>query len=365
MSLLSRYIASEYLKLLAILLAALVIVFVTIDSLDKVRWYIKYNPSFLSVVEYFLFKLPKIISDLLPFALFLTSLLTLGLLTKNNEIVPMMSAGINIIRITMPILLVGGIVSIMSFFLNGIFVPATYKQSRVIQKEKIEKEGIHGTFLQNKIWLRIDRKTLLYAQLVDAKKNAMFGVHFYMLGEQIPIRSEIEAQSLHHETGRWVLSHGVDIKYDKNGTVFRKSFIRKEIQIEKTLLEMQQMEVNPDEMSYQKLRLYINQLEKDGMDANRYQVDLHRKYAFPFSNFVLAFLGIPIAFKYFNLRQASMAKPILLGLGIVLFYWLSFSITYSMGRLETLSPVVAGWGHHILFLTAGAVLFVNFHRALR
>ena len=59
MSLLSRYVLSEYLKWLAILLATLVMVFVTIDSLDKVRWYIKFNPTFLSVVGYFILKMPK------------------------------------------------------------------------------------------------------------------------------------------------------------------------------------------------------------------------------------------------------------------------------------------------------------------
>ncbi|MEK7747719.1 MAG: LptF/LptG family permease [Nitrospirota bacterium] len=364
MALLSRYLLSEYLKWLAILLTTLVMVFLTIDSLDKVRWYIKYNPTFLSVLEYFILKVPKIVSDLMPIALFLASLVTLLLLAKNNEIVSMMSAGISMVRITMPILIVGGVVSAIFFFLNGAFIPATYKQARIVQLEKIENGGsvgARGTFVQNKIWLRVSRQTLLYAQLVDTKKNAMFGVHLYYLGNLIPMEAEIEAASLSHEIGGWILSNGVHIQYQQDGTVSKTPFVRKTVQIEKTLLEIQRLEIKPDEMTYEQLRLYIDQLKKDGLNANRYEVGLNRKYAFPFSNFVLAILGIPIAFKYMNLKQGGMARPVLLGLGVVLLYWLSFSITYSMGRLETLSPWVAGFGPHIVFLALGIVLLINLH----
>jgi lipopolysaccharide export LptBFGC system permease protein LptF len=191
----------------------------------------------------------------------------------------------------------------------------------------------------------------------------MYGVHFYYLGNQIPIEAEIEAESLRHEVGGWVLYNGVQVDYQQDGTVSRSPFVRKEIQIEKTLLEIQQMEVKPDEMTYDQLQLYIDQLTKDGLNANRYQADLNRKYAFPFSNFILALLGIPISFQY--LRQSGMTKPVLLGLGVMLLYWLSFSISYSMARLEGLSPILSGWGPHLLFLVVGMVLFLKLHRTAR
>jgi lipopolysaccharide export system permease protein len=254
---------------------------------------------------------------------------------------------------------VGAAISVLFFMLNGSFIPSTYKQSNLVQREKIQKKG-GATFLQNKIWLRINGRTLLYTRLVDAKKNAMYGVHFYYLGSPLPIEREITAALLRYEMGKWILSNGVDLRYQKDGTVLRIPFITKEIQIAQTLLEIQKMEIQSDEMTYDQLRLYIDQLQKDGLNANRYQVDLNRKYAFPFSNFVLALLGIPIGFQY--LRKSGMAKSFLLGLGVVLLYWLSFSITYSLGRLEQIPPWLSGWGPHLFFLTAGMVLLIRLHR---
>jgi lipopolysaccharide export system permease protein len=361
MSILPKYILTEYLKFLLILLAALLVIFCTIYFLERINWFSQRQVPFFLIVEHLLLRLPKMVSDLMPLALFLSSLLTLGTLAKNNEIIPMMSAGISIVAITAPILLVGLAMSGIFFFLNGSVIPSAYKAARVVQKEWIEKKGMGGTLLQNKIWIRLNGKTLLYTRLVDAKKNRMHGVHFYYLGSETPITAEIEAETLHHEKGRWILSNGVDIRHEKDGTTLRTPFSRKEIQIGKTLLEMQQIEVEPDEMTYAQLESYVDQLKKDGLNSTRHQVDLGRKYAFSLSHLIVVFLGITIALRY--LQQGGISKSVLVGLVIFLLYWLSISVCLSMGKTEVLTPVQAVWGPHILFLLLGGYPFFHLHRA--
>jgi lipopolysaccharide export system permease protein len=301
------------------------------------------------------------ISDLMPLSLFLSCLLTLGTLAKNNEIIPMMSAGISIVRITAPILLIGAAMSVIFFFLNGSFIPSAYKAAQAVQKEGIEKREMGRTLFQNKIWIRLNGKTLLYTQLVNAKTNRMDGVHFYYLGSATPIEAEIEAKTLHYENGQWILSNGFDIRHEKDGTTLHTPFVRKEIQIGKTLLEMQQIEVEPYEMTYGQLKSYVDQLKKDGLNHIRYQVDLDQKYAFSFSNFIVVLLGIGIAFRY--LQQGGISKSVLVGLVIFLLYWLSISIFLSMGKTETLTPVQAVFVPHLLFLFLGGCQFCNLHRA--
>jgi len=360
MAILPRYILIEFLKLLTILLTALLMIFFTIYFLERMNWFLERQASLSLVAQHLLLKLPKMISDLMPLALFLSSLLTVGILSKNNEIVPIMSAGISIVALTTPILLIGAVMSGIFFYLNGSFVPSTHKAARVIQKERIEKGGIGGTLLQNKIWIRLNGKTLLYTRLVDSKKNGLVGVHFYYLGGQQPIEAEIEAEMLHFEKGQWILLNGVQIDYEKDGTTLRTPFARKEVKIGKTLLELQQMEVEPDEMTYDQLQSYVDQLKKDGLNRTRYQVDLYRKYALPLSNFILVLIGVAIASQYS--RQRAIAKSVLTGLAIFLLYWLSLSITLALGRMEILSPVQASWGPHILFLLLGGYQFYHLHR---
>ena len=361
MAILPRYILIEFLKLLMVILTALLMIFITIFFLERISWFSEGQVPFFLVVQYFLLKLPKMISDLMPLALFLSSLLTIALLSKNNELIPMMGSGMSMAEITIPMLLFGMAISCIFFFLNGSYVPATYKAARVIQKEKIEKRGIGGTFVQNKIWIRLSGKVLLNTKLIDAEKKKLAGVHFYYLGHEQPIDTEIEAEMLNFEKGQWILLNGVQIDYQKDGTALRTPFVRKEMQIEKTVLELQRMEVEPDEMTYGQLQSYINQLEKDGLKSTRYQVDLDRKQTFSLSNFVVVLLGVTTAFLYAAQKQRAISKSTLIGLAIFLLYWLSLSATLSLGRTEQLSPLQAGFLPHILFLLFGGYQFLKLH----
>ncbi len=362
MPILPKYILIEYLKFLALLLTALLMIFCTIYFLEKIHWLSQGDVSFFLVIQHLLLKMPKMISDLIPLALFLSCLLTLGTLAKNNEIIPMMGAGISMMAIAAPILMVGAAMSVIFFLLNGSVIPSSYKAAQVVQKEGIEKKGIGGTLLQNKIWIRLNGKTLLYTRLVDAKKNRMNGVHFYYLGDEIPIEAEIEAEMMNFENGRWILSSGVDIRHEKDGTVLRTPFAKKEIELGKTVLEMQQLEAAPDEMTYTQLQSYVDQLKKDGLNSIRYQVALGQKQAVSFSNFVLVLLGITIAFRY--LRESGISKSVLVGLVIFLLYWLSISVSISMGKMEILTPMQAVWGPHILFLLLGSYQFSRLHKVI-
>ncbi len=360
MPILTRYVLAEYLKFIGLLLGALLMVYFTIHVLEKMKRFSELSVPFFWIAQYLILKLPKMISDLMPLALFLATLLTLGALSKNNEVVPIFSAGISIVWLTLPILFVGGMVTALFFVLNGSVVPSTYKRARVIQQENIEKRG-GATLFQNKIWFRLNSQTLLYTQVVHPEENAMYGVHLYYLGNAMPIAEEIEAESLRVGAGgQWVLSNGTRLRYQKDGTMIRSSFLQEEVHLGKTLVEIQQIDVQPEEMTYTRLSSYIDQLQRDGLDATRYQVGLQQQWAFPFANFILVLLGIPIALQY--LQRGGTAKSVLFGLVVVLLYWLLLSIAASFGRLQIVSPFVAGWGPHVLFLLMGASLFLRLHR---
>jgi lipopolysaccharide export system permease protein len=348
-----------------VILTALLMIFMTIYFLERISWFSEGQTGFFLIAQYFLLTLPKTITDLMPLALFLSSLLTVSLLSKNNELIPMMGSGMSIAAITAPMLVFGMGIGFIFFFLNGSFVPATYKAARIVQKEKIEKRGMGGTFIQNKIWIRLNGRVLLTTKLIDAENNKWVGVHFYYLGQKQPLDKEIEAETLHFEKDQWVLLNGVQIVYQKDGTTLRIPFVRQEVHIEKTVLDLQHIEVAPDEMTYEQLHAYIHQLEKDGLKSTRYQVDLDRKQAFSLSNFIVVLLGITIAFLYAGQKQKAISKSVLVGLAIFLLYWLSLSVFVSLGKTGQLSPLQAGFLPHILFLFFGGWQFLRLHQTIR
>ena len=359
MPLMTQYVLKEYLKFLGLLVGALSIIFFTIHFLEKSRFFSQADAPFFVITQYLLLKIPKMILELMPISMLLAALLTLGTLSKNNEVVPIMNAGVGLLGIAAPLLFIGGAVSILFFLLNGSFIPFTQAWASAVHQEKIERRD-GAVFLKNKIWFRINANTLLYTQLVNAKENTLYGVHLYYLGDKTPITKEIEAESLRHEHGQWVLHRGVRLHYQKNRSILRIPFEREEIQLSKTLFDMQQTEVRPNEMSYAKLSSYVDEMKNDKLNAIPYQVALHSNMAFPFANFIMTLLGIPLSFSY--LRKGGMGKNIMAGLGVALLYWLVLSIALSLGRLQTIPPFLAGWGGHFLFFVLGLFLFFNCHR---
>jgi lipopolysaccharide export system permease protein len=83
-----------------------------------------------------LFALPTIIAMSAPFACLVGTLMTVGRLTSDNEILVMLSSGLSYRTVFLPAITVGIFISLMSFFTNDVLLPA-------------------GTVQFNKLWRRI------------------------------------------------------------------------------------------------------------------------------------------------------------------------------------------------------------------
>jgi len=83
-----------------------------------------------------LFSLPTVIAMSAPFACLVATLMTVGRLTSDNEILVMLSSGLSYKIIFFPAIFIGIIISLLSFFTNDVLLPA-------------------GTIQFNRLWRRI------------------------------------------------------------------------------------------------------------------------------------------------------------------------------------------------------------------
>jgi lipopolysaccharide export system permease protein len=97
-----------------------------------------------------LFSLPTVIAMSAPFASLVGTLMTIGRLTSDNEILVMLSSGLSYRNIFLPAITVGVIISIMSFITNDMLLPA-------------------GTVQFNKLWRRI----LLSTPALELEANSV------------------------------------------------------------------------------------------------------------------------------------------------------------------------------------------------
>lgn len=78
----------------------------------------------IQVVQLLIYAIPSVISLSSPFAALVGTLVTIGRLTSDNEILVMLSSGLSYLTIFAPALTVGLLISLLSFFANDVLLPA-------------------------------------------------------------------------------------------------------------------------------------------------------------------------------------------------------------------------------------------------
>jgi lipopolysaccharide export system permease protein len=130
MTILFRYILREYAKIFLMCFAGLMTIYLVIDFFEKVRRFLRYDASVVSILTYFTLKVPAISYQIAPLAVLMATLLTLGLLSRSNEITAMRSCGISLAWITSPFLLFATAVALILLAFSSTIIPLALEQKK-------------------------------------------------------------------------------------------------------------------------------------------------------------------------------------------------------------------------------------------
>jgi lipopolysaccharide export system permease protein len=350
MSILDRYIAVAWLRLLALCLGSFVAVYMVLDMMDKIPRFIRAGGAASDMVAFFIFKLPEMVGQTASFSILMATLLTLGLLSRNSEITAMRSCGVSLLRISLPMLVLGLLVSLLLLVNTELIVPKSYENMERIERVAIKKQGVNAVFKRNNIWFRSD-SMIIQAQLFDPKDKTLKGIIIWSLDAAMNPLQRIDAESALFQNDRWVLNKAV-IKDFSNGEGFTtKTMPTMEIALKLKIDDLKVLDNNADNLSYSKLKEYADNLRNGGYQAFRYLTMMHAKLSSPFAAFVMVVLGIPFALR--NSRSGGIALGIGASVGIGFAYFVVNAVLLSYGRSGVLPPLVAAWGANLIFVLGG------------
>jgi len=99
-------------------------------------------------------------------------------------------------------------------------------------------------------------------------------------------------------------------------------------------------------MSLRELKQYSKSVRHLGLSPRELQMAAQSKIAYPFSNFVIAALGIPIALR---LRRSPKVLSFCAALGISFFYLWMMELGSAMGKTGAVPPFLAAWTANLFF----------------
>ncbi len=348
MQIIGRYVAKTWLRFFMLCQGSFLAVYLILDFMEKFSRFSKAGASAAAILQFFIFKLPEMFGQTMPFAVLMATLLSLGMLSRSNELTAMRSCGLSIPKIVTPVLILGLICSCLLLLNAELVVPGSFQKMEQIDKIVINKKALNTFFRLNNIWFRSDN-LILQAKLFEPATFTLKGITVWDLSADMqPVRRMDAEKAVYSQTG-WELSNVQTRTFTGRSGVTKTDKMPLPLRLKVDDLRI--LDNNADNFSFRKLRQYAISLEQGGYAAGRYRTMMHAKVALPFAAFVMVILGIPFALK--TGRTSGVTRGIAIGVAIGFAYFIINAAIQSYGRSGILPPFIAAWGANVIFILGG------------
>ena len=345
MSTIDRYLTKEILKHFAVVLMAAVGIYLSVDFFENVDKFINAGLPVSRILLFFQLKLPLITAQITPVGILLAVLITFGLMNKNNEVIALKSGGMSVYHFLRPILFLGLLITVGLFFLSEIVVPITISKANEIWRREVKKYTITST--HKNIWFK-GHHSISHISYFNPKDQTISGITLNYFDQQFRLTRRIDAAKGRFKQGRWVFYDTMEqVLNPKTGSYDVEVQNEKVEDIDFLPEDLQRAAKKSEEMSFQELYRYVQDVEAEGYDATPYRVDFHGKFALPVACLILCIIGTGITLRK-NTNQ-GLSVPIIYGITVVFLYWISQSFCFSLGYGGMLSPVIAAWTANFIF----------------
>lgn len=358
MTVLSRYITATYLKLLGLTMGSFVAIYLVIDFLEKISRFSQAHGKPQFILLYFLCKIPAIVNQVMPLAVLMSTLLTLGILSRSSEIIAMQSCGISLKRIAKPLLVIAFSLSLFTFFSNETIIPNTSQKLKYVEEVLIQGKNPSTFFRLNNIWYR-DENYILQARLFIPTTRTLKGVTLWQTTDQMQPAKRLEAEEGIWNGQYWTLNNVVERVITNGKIAETRKIDTLPISLNLKINDLKVWDKYADDMGFFKLKRYTEKLREAGYDATRYQAQMFAKISMPFACLIMAFVGIPFSLR--GGRSSGIALGIGLSIGIGFAYFIINAILISFGETGILPPLVSAWAANFIFALSAIWLTLTMH----
>jgi len=335
-SILTQYLMRAILSMTALVLLVLLALaglFEFIAELDDTQG--DYQTP--QVVLYSLLRVPQLAFEMLPIAALIGSLLALGALASNSEIIVMRSAGLSVMRLAGMVGVAGITLLILTGLLGEFIGPPLDYFARNMRQDA--RSGQTDDRLGKEAWVR-DGSVFLHFERVSSEYD--FGsIYLYRFDEFNELKSIARAENSGiDDNDNWVLQNFRETRFEDDGVqVVETSRAIESFDIDAEVLGISL--VKPQSLSGRGLMSYINYLKRNSLDANRYETELWYRIARTAAVTIMPLLAL--AFVFGSLRTGGAGARLMIGIVIGLGYYLASEMLANSGQVYSLNPAVVAW----------------------
>jgi lipopolysaccharide export system permease protein len=351
MKILDRYIAVAVVT--GTLVALLIVVgldmfFNVIAQIDNIG---RENYTLMTLVQFVALVTPQSMYELFPMAALLGSLMGMGGLSANSELVAMRASGLSIWRIIRSVLQVGVLMLVVAVFVGEVVAPVAERHGQQLRAAAMNRAI---SFLSSRgLWVR-DEHLFINSRRVLAD-NTLTDLTIYEFDDAARLKVVTQAVAARYRDGQWILQDVSQTEFTDDRVLVRHDEQMARVSsLTPDLLGI--VALKPENMSIRDISQFVSYLEENGLDTLQYRYAFWGRFVTPAAALVMLFISVPFVFG--SLRSVSAGQRIFIGMLVGFGFYLVSQIASQMGQVFGLNPL-------LMMMVPGAVFMLFGIRAVR
>lgn len=336
-------------------LAAFTLIFAATQLIAIGRLVSTEHAPLWAAIEIFLWSLPQDMSIVLPMALLLGTLLAIQRLSGESEIVAMKAGGISFIRMTVPLLAAGLVMSVVTFVVQEVVSPYAADQSARIENTVILHTNIFNRDLNVSAPLPGGGRQVTIATSFEPHTQALLHVTLVQYDRNNAPTQIVFAERADFQQDKWVLENASFYRFNPDGTLLAEPKVaQQQVELGENPTEIVNRIAltDPEQMSRAQIASIVRSGQLTRIELGKYVTTYQEKLAQPFACFVFVLIAIP-----FGVRAARSGGGTGVGFGVAVaivfvYYIVLVTFSYVSEALFGLAALWA-WMPNIIFTAFG------------
>jgi lipopolysaccharide export system permease protein len=291
-----------------------------------------------------LLRLPNLAFEMMPVAALIGSLLGLGALASNSEIIVMRSAGLSVFKLSGMVAMSGLVLLVLTGLIGEFIGPPLDLYAREMRAQTRYQQG--DARLGNATWVK-DGPVYLHLERISAEFE--FGsIYLYRFNDNNELASIAKAENSGiDDNDNWILERLRETRFRDDGVqVIESSVAVESFEVNSELLGSSL--AKPLSLSARGLLVYIDYLKRNSLDASQYESELWNRASRTLAIIIMPILSL--AFVFGSLRSGGAGSRLAMGVIIGLAYYLASETLANSGQVFNLNPIVVNWAPSLVLL---------------
>lgn len=336
-------------------LAAFTLIFAASELLFVGRLVSTEHAPLWAAIEIFFWSLPAEMGLVLPMALLLGTLLAIQRLSGESELVAMKAGGISFLRVTVPLLVAGFVMSIATYVVSEVVAPYAADQVASIEANVLGTASVFNRDLTVAAPLPGGGKQVTIATAFDKNSAALLHVTIVQYDKDDRPTQVIFADRADFNAAKWILDNASFYRFNSDGTVLAEPQVaQQEVELgeQPTDIMKRIAQNDPQNMSRTTIAQIVRSGQLTPLERSKYLTTYQEKLAQPFACFVFVLIAIP-----YGMRAARSGGGTGIGFGvavaIVFAYYVVLSIFSYVSQAYVSLAGLWAWSPNLIFTAIG------------